>query len=135
MSRRFIISKYPRIIRDWLEVFEKNLSVTRGLRLDEYVKVIWLDACSIPKVPHGTDPLDAPIATRTETPGRFLGVYLDKEYGLPHLVIVTERSGDMEYWTSIPMPIVRSIIKLTEVEARKARASFVRINASEVMDG
>ncbi|MEM2292680.1 MAG: hypothetical protein QXX41_05340, partial [Nitrososphaerota archaeon] len=78
---------------------------------------------------------DAPIATRTETPGRFLGVYLDKEYGLPHLVIVTERSGELEHWTSIPMPIVRSIIKLTEVEAKKARASFVRINASEAMDG
>lgn len=134
MSRRYIITRHPRVVRAWLSVFEKNLDVVRELSLGEYVKVIWLDACSIPKVPQGTSPLDAPIATRTETPGKFLGVFLDKEYGMPHLVIAAERSGEVEHWTSIPLPIVRSIIRLTEVEAKKAHVACFRIGASEAID-
>lgn len=98
--------------------------VLRSLKRGEWVRIVWLDAATISKIPKDTDPSEVPIITVAETVGRYVGIFKDRKVRVPHLVIVTEASGDNETWTSIPLVLVRKIVKLVEKEALKSLRFF-----------
>ena len=110
------------------EDIDRVLKMIRNLEPGkDYVKVIWLDACNLKGVPIGTNPSDLSVATRVVSPGKYLGIFYDDEFNMPHLLLSTEVQGDEQTVLSIPLPIVRSVIKLSAVEARRSHVEIMRI--------
>ncbi|MCL7385265.1 MAG: hypothetical protein LZ158_02735 [Thaumarchaeota archaeon] len=97
--------------------FNKQL---KKLKKGDWVKVIWLDAATISKVPIDVNINEIPIATVTETVGQFIGILKDEKFHAPHFIVVTERSGDTETWTSIPLVLLKKVVRLVEKEALKS---------------
>ncbi|MEM3066883.1 MAG: hypothetical protein QXI81_06090 [Nitrososphaerota archaeon] len=108
--------------------FEKEL---KRLKKGDWVKVVWFDAATISKVPTDVNMNEIPIATITETVGQFMGVLKDEKFHVPHIIIVTERSGDMETWTSIPLVLLRKVVKLVEREALKSLKVYTKDGSFE----
>ncbi|MCS7135481.1 MAG: hypothetical protein RMJ14_01835 [Nitrososphaerota archaeon] len=98
----------------------------KKLRKGDWVKVVWLDAATISKVPVDVNVNEIPIATVTETVGQFVGILKDEKFHAPHLIVVTERSGDTETWTSIPLVLLKKVMRLVEKDALKSLKVYTK---------
>ncbi|MEM1991567.1 MAG: hypothetical protein QXY58_00165 [Nitrososphaerota archaeon] len=98
----------------------------KKLKKGDWVKVVWLDAATISKVPIDVNINEIPIATITETVGQFMGILKDEKFHAPHFIVVTERSGDTETWTSIPLVLLKKVVKLVEKETLKSLKVYTK---------
>ena len=98
----------------------------KKLKKGDWVKVVWLDAATISRVPIDVNINEIPIATVTETVGQFVGILKDEKFHAPHFILVTERSGDTETWTSIPLVLLKKVVRLVEKEALKSLKVYTK---------
>lgn len=107
--------KYARMVKKKIKTATKpDFS---GVGQGDLVQVTWVDASISRDVVKLTN---RAVATYKQTTGWFLAVIKDARYGVPHLILSTETTDGVAHdITSIPVPIIVAVEKLTEKTARK----------------
>lgn len=109
--------KYSKIVKRIMKSKAAEKLDFAGIERGDLVEIVWLDASlsrGIVKVTNRT------IATYKRTVGRFVGVFKDRQYGHPHVLIQHEvDENGISDVSSVPVGIVVGVKKLAEKEALK----------------
>lgn len=130
-----ILSKVPGKYAKIVKLKLKGVSKPdfEGIGRGDLVEVTWLDASlsrGIVKVTNRT------IATYKRTVGRFVGVFKDRQYGHPHVLIQHEvDENGVSDVSSVPLGIVVGVKKLAEKEALKKWRNGASVSWTSPLEG
>lgn len=104
-----------------------------GIGRGDLVEIIWLDASlsrGISKISNRV------VATYKRTVGRFVGIFKDRQYKHPHVLIQHEiDEGGIIDVSSVPLGIVVGVKKLAEKEASKRMKNGASVSWTSPLEG